>query len=591
MARKKATSTIETRTFRAHDHLILDVIMRQAGTLSKAIAEGIQNSDDAGATEVDILLTSTKLAIVDNGKGFETAEQIIEVFEVFGHPHDRDEQGISTDAKYGTFRIGRGQLFAFGANVWRTNSFQMSADVKARQLEYDLESELPEERGCCVRVNLYDSLKMADIARTVEEVENLCRFMTLKVVINGRRITMDANSLKWDYKDETCQMRVKAEKGYTGIEIYNKGVFVERMNSWQIGMSGLILVHDTMLLNFARNQVIRTCKIWKRVIEKARQVACVAAENKRLTKSEAAGILRTALRGEDAGDILRIKCIPDIRGKMWSPDLLFYPRRSYRDVQIKLTNLAFEQTGDRAGDLVMQLEKGVVIDDDVLNHLLVPSTMSRDEKIQEFLKGMDRVIGGDHTKAVKLFPSARAILGPNFSMEHRILQVKELTDREKMWLNAAQSAYRSLCYALRRGFEEKHVRSICLGDSATADGWTDGESMIAVGRQFLKRHNLGTETGWLQVALLLCHEQSHTEIDTAAHNHTFDFYHNYHEMSRYAAPAGRQAFMLYRKLIMNDLTIKREGGKRVNNKQLLRELNLRVETYIAQQIYDETNPI
>jgi len=56
-----------THKFRAHDALILDVIMRQAGTLAKAIAEGIMNAVDANATRADVTLTSDTLLITDNG--------------------------------------------------------------------------------------------------------------------------------------------------------------------------------------------------------------------------------------------------------------------------------------------------------------------------------------------------------------------------------------------------------------------------------------------------------------------------------------------------------------------------------------------
>ena len=40
----------ETLQFVMHPKLLYDVILRQAGSLSKAVLEGIQNSIDAGAT-------------------------------------------------------------------------------------------------------------------------------------------------------------------------------------------------------------------------------------------------------------------------------------------------------------------------------------------------------------------------------------------------------------------------------------------------------------------------------------------------------------------------------------------------------------
>jgi hypothetical protein len=52
---------METRAFQIdHNKLLLDVIRRQAGTLSKAILEGVMNAVDAGATRCDISIDETE---------------------------------------------------------------------------------------------------------------------------------------------------------------------------------------------------------------------------------------------------------------------------------------------------------------------------------------------------------------------------------------------------------------------------------------------------------------------------------------------------------------------------------------------------
>jgi hypothetical protein len=152
----QAMAKVQTRTFSAHQDLILSVIRKQAGTLAKAAMEGVMNAVDAGASEINVSLHSGQLVIEDNGKGFESEDSIKEVFEVFGSPHETDAEGFSTDAKYGTFRIGRGQLFAFGSNVWQTNTFEMRTDINTKGLEYELHTGVTEVRGCRVRVDLYD---------------------------------------------------------------------------------------------------------------------------------------------------------------------------------------------------------------------------------------------------------------------------------------------------------------------------------------------------------------------------------------------------------------------------------------------------
>lgn len=76
--------TAETRQFQMHAKLLYDVIRRQAGTLSKAILEGIMNSVDAGATECRITLEPKRVTVNDDGKGFKNREEIEKFFEVFG---------------------------------------------------------------------------------------------------------------------------------------------------------------------------------------------------------------------------------------------------------------------------------------------------------------------------------------------------------------------------------------------------------------------------------------------------------------------------------------------------------------------------
>ena len=125
----------ESRQIKTHPQLLLDVITRQAGTISKAMLEGVMNSVDAKATRCDITLTNTSLVIDDDGNGFRSRDEIVQFFETFGTPHTEAEGKV-----YGTFRMGRGQIFAFGSNVWRTGDFRMAVDIKRRGFDYDLET-------------------------------------------------------------------------------------------------------------------------------------------------------------------------------------------------------------------------------------------------------------------------------------------------------------------------------------------------------------------------------------------------------------------------------------------------------------------
>ena len=71
-----ASSSSETRQFKMHPKLLMDVIRRQAGTLAKAVLEGVMNSIDAKSTSVDVTIERTRVVISDDGKGFPSREEI-----------------------------------------------------------------------------------------------------------------------------------------------------------------------------------------------------------------------------------------------------------------------------------------------------------------------------------------------------------------------------------------------------------------------------------------------------------------------------------------------------------------------------------
>ena len=122
----------QTVAFQMHPDLLRSVIRKQAGSLDKAILEAVMNSIDAGSSSVNIQLLTDKVIITDDGRGFRDAQEIQDFFATFGTPH---KEG---DATYGKFRMGRGQMFAFGKNTWRTGTFQMDVDVDVH-LGFDLQ--------------------------------------------------------------------------------------------------------------------------------------------------------------------------------------------------------------------------------------------------------------------------------------------------------------------------------------------------------------------------------------------------------------------------------------------------------------------
>ena len=77
----------ERRSFRMDPALLWSVIKSQAGTLAKALLELVMNSIDAGASQVSITLTGTRLKVEDDGRGFQSRTEVTSWFETFGTPH------------------------------------------------------------------------------------------------------------------------------------------------------------------------------------------------------------------------------------------------------------------------------------------------------------------------------------------------------------------------------------------------------------------------------------------------------------------------------------------------------------------------
>jgi len=74
-----------------HDKLLLDVIRKQAGSIQKAVLEGVMNSIEAAATRVEVSVEPDQIKIIDDGRGFQNREEIELFFETFGQPDTESE--------------------------------------------------------------------------------------------------------------------------------------------------------------------------------------------------------------------------------------------------------------------------------------------------------------------------------------------------------------------------------------------------------------------------------------------------------------------------------------------------------------------
>jgi len=501
-------SKTETRAFKMHPKLLFDVIQRQAGTIGKAALEGVMNAIDAGATQIDIDILPDKLAISDNGGGFKDRYEIEHFFEVFGQPHDPDEKKV-----FGTFRMGRGQLFAFGKNFWETNRFAMEVDIQGKGLDYTLtEHPSPHNDGCRVVVELYKTLASYDIRNFEDEMKAAVKWVAVPVKLNGVVISRDPQKEKWDLVIDEALVRFR-ESG--DMRVYNLGVMVRAYGSYNFGCGGEVVSVKSMKLNFARNDVMSDCPVWQVIKKVINQNADKQVRKKKSLTEAQRGRLAKQFRDKELEeeDARRLAIFTDVAGKHWSIDKLCGRANDYRKICTSAPK------DDDKGDKLMQTRLAFVFAEECLERFGV-------EDLKSLVAGIKHYCSW--------FP---------FKEESYRRLTKDLDDvyqflPDSEWTALERAVIRTIDIAqyptIKELSDERTIREIRLGRASTADAWTDGVTYIAFNRDFLAR--VGTMLpGWVRIGQTLIHELVHDEPTSDTHSHSPDFYEMYHN-SRNALP-------------------------------------------------------
>lgn len=495
--------------FQMHPELLRSVIKKQAGTLDKALLEGIMNSIDAGAERVDVTIEPLRVTIKDDGRGFRDADEVREFFATFGTPHTEG------DATYGRFRMGRGQMFAFGINSWRTGTFQMDVDINKR-LGFELETDLPPVVGCSIDIKLYDALSLGDVHNTTRAITKMVKYTPVPVYINGEKVNLDIDIKKFTQTINEAYIDT-ASSNYGGLDVYNLGVLVCTMPAWKFGVSGVVVSRQQLDVNFARNDILSTCKVW-RVIK-----AVVDASGKKevtrravLSEDEQENIItRLVTKDLQVSEADGIRFLRDVTGKTWTPSQI-------RRARFEAYSVA--KRGDSYGDKLMQTGKAIVLD-----------------------AGCVKLFECEPEELFKKFPfngmpsfATMKSLTSGISSTGTILPKKQWKPTEKGWNAVVRRMQGYLSQGKWDSVARQYVysykqRRIDIGTSDVANGWTDGETYIVIGREFLKsnpmfRSGVPNIRAFTRVAQLLIHEACH-DTDSRENVHSPDFYREFHDTS------------------------------------------------------------
>lgn len=513
----------ESRSFKIDPHLIFDVISKQSGSVSKAIAEGAMNSVDAGATKCHIDLSIDDFTIRDDGKGFVGRNEIEKFFETFGTPH------VEGDARFGKFRMGRGQILSFGHNRWRSGVFSMDVDIKNRGLDYTLR-ETPDDLqpGCSIEVDLYERLCPTDLDGTVREVKELLAYFPIPVFLNGMLISKDRSSVKWDHEDEKCLIAFR-ESG--PIKLYNLGMFVHAYSPGQYGGNSAIVVSkEQIAVNFARTDVlVNQCDVWRHIRKVLDRYSNTRGEKKlRLTSEDRQYRLRKFLTGQITYAAFREEKVIPVFPSGYTTLASLVDSCSYRT---KPLVVLMPGDNERIAEAVVRGERARVLRSEILDWCNVDDAQAL---VQSFIEGASHPGNEEwHLKRVRglKFASLKSV-STGICDGHTLIHSKELTSIERsalVGLRAASTAVRRSMRSADDLFEFPKDREMRIGLSDSALAWTDGASFIAFDRKFLNESvkSLGGIGGLVGTCL---HEFLHDEDDTSSHIHDGAFYERFHNL-------------------------------------------------------------
>lgn len=515
---EKAANAEKRVAFRLHPRVLWDIITRQSGTLDRAVLEGVQNSIDAGATEVALTCDGTTLTITDNGAGFTSEAEIERCFATFGAPQTADEKAKK---RFGYYRLGRGQLFAHGRNQWASAAFRMDVDIRAQasdghcdEIDFGLSTDADPAAaaaGCAITIQLYKPLLPSDLAALYRDVKQQVRYIeAVAITWNGERVSLDPSKGKWDLVTEEAYVRLTDS---STLALYNLGVLVKHFPDSRFGTGGVVVSRKQLKVNFARNDVMSDCPVWPRVMraidqraKRRRKAVLTDAERKQIAR-------QIGERSYDGVESVRkLKLVTDVKGDVWSVEQIERWMEKHAVTKLAVCRDRFDHRGDR----LMQYRLAFVVGQATLDAF---GAETLDEWIA-ILAAYNAVTTLPHAEPCTL-DEAAALL----RTDYRIVPEADYTPTERAAVRLLNQARYTVMWPI-------HDRTVTLylGQSDMADGWTDGRSYIVLHRKLVQ--SLGSVETFHALGHVLLHEVSHIvdgDGSQGEHVHNSTFYQTYHD--------------------------------------------------------------
>ncbi|WGC20711.1 ATP-binding protein [Enterobacter ludwigii] len=566
--------------FELDPQIIHHIIYSQAGSIGKALIELIMNSVDARAGHVIIDITPDGFTCQDDGHGFASYEDVQRYFGRFGTPH---QEG---DATYGRFRLGRGQIMAHARTVWRSQQWQMSVDTRVMGYSYELDKLDHPVQGCVIAGEWYERLSSQERMSCIQEIRDLVRYTPITVQLNGTVISRHPENEKWDAEDEFAWYRIREEGA---VSVYNQGVLVRHDPGHLWGVGGLIVSKQPIALNVSRTEILRkTCPVWKAIATKFGQLAATFSGtqgNHRKTESRREKSARALLAGD--GDLLSLFHSEEV--------ITLLPGKQHVTLEHFLRKCRYGRhaVDDGAFTIVrypLSVPKGEMLARAGIATVVHPVTLTRFGcfEPEELMECLARIQGNIATYHAQLTSDDRgywswgggwraplslidfATLSEAFVERTRMVSEKTLdAETRRAWtaLRWCLANYAALCAGGTLRYRNGRVSDgvpfrILLGESTSADAWTDGETYIAYNIDIVRRLKTDALMTASRLFSLTEHEVAH-QGDSMECGHDEAFYQRFHDISTGMAQE-RQRYM---HIWLMKYTTSLEGeGKRAGGK-------------------------
>lgn len=512
--------TTEVHEFGIDKSIIIHLIESQAGTLGKGVSESIMNSLDAGATAIDIELTSEQLIITDNGAGMQSREEILACFKVFGFDH------TNHDRRFGRFGLGRAQLWNWVSSVWRTGPFELDVNVRERGLCWYLSSDREHCKGLTITSQFYTPLTEVEKYDLTADIERLCKYSAVPVSINGRVVSNDASTGKWDVETENSYIKV-TDGSY--LKVYNQGIFVADIYRGQSGIAGTVVTKQghNLTLNIARNDVLRAkCSIWKQI-----EKECAALANARTSST------KVRVTHADRAYMARQTAAPENVKLLFEPIFTLANGRNIGLGQVLKalrtdTPLSVAESGNRMADQILRERGALVFATMTLERFAATSVKQMLESIRDRLTRAPDAYVAHHNVGISVRALMRATVYETIEQcpTFRSLQANRVP---KASLTPSQRNITSALTSLSAGVArvmKSNVREAYLATGEGLEAFTDGESYVGVVDSVAERASKEGVSGFLRLTHLMVHEYLHDTGSAGSHQHDQEFYEAFHDL-------------------------------------------------------------